>query len=460
MTIRKKWILIIGTVSIIAIITNAFVLSTLITKYFNTYLDENYTQNCEQIINYLKKDLEAGNTSEEQIEEGLEAYLNDSITQISVYDAGGNLLAQVTSTYMNHTTGMGMMREMMNNRNTALGDTAIYEITLEDETYGEVHITRYATSAESYAAQMFRSALFQNSMISIVVVILLVLILGALMSRRISQDLIDTAEIAKGIDLGTGIHIRYSKTKEIQSIQQSLASLESRLKLKQKARKKLVDEMVHQTRTPLTILKMHIEGMEDGVIEMTPEEIKVCENQIENLTDIITNISSLIDANNPEGQITPEEFELHQFLKQISNGMRTQFQKKQIDFELRTTEKIKIQSDKYRLGQTIYNILTNAYKFTPAKGSVTMAYTQENGWIKLEIEDTGCGISQEEQKKIFQAYYKKEEGIENQGDGLGLYVAKENIELMQGNIEVDSIEGKGSKFRIYFPIVYEKNKNV
>ena len=235
-------------------------------------------------------------------------------------------------------------------------------------------------------------------------------------------------------------------------IQKSLESLETRLKLKNKARKTLVDEMVHQTRTPLTILKIHLEGMEDGIIQMEPEEIKICEDQIDHLSMIITNMSELIDAGTNERKIVLEEFDLVLFMKQILNGMKSQFQNKNINLELLSIEKMVVQTDKYRLGQTVYNVLTNAYKFTQSGGKVSLQYYREGDNLHIEIADTGVGISEEKQLKIFDAYYKGDAESGGMGDGLGLFIAKENIESMGGRIKVISREGKGSRFILIIPI--------
>ncbi|MDD3417767.1 MAG: HAMP domain-containing sensor histidine kinase [Lachnospiraceae bacterium] len=452
MTIRKKWILTLGLIAVITIVVNSFVLSFLTSHYFNNYLDENYDQTCNEIVNYLSKELSLGNYSESQISVELHAYLGDSITQIKVYDNSGSLIAEATDDTQSGTGhGMGMMRGMMSGMNSRYDIVDDFHITGNNENLGEVHITRYSTSGNSYAAIMFQNSLIRNSLISVGIVMILVFLLGLFMSKRVSKDLIQTADMAQNIEVGKENLIRYSTTKEIRIIQKSLESLESKLKLKQKARKTLVDEMVHQTRTPLTILKMHLEGMEDGVIQMKSEEFKVCENQIDNLSDIITNISSLIDAGTNESKVVLEEFELYQFMKQIVNGMRSQFQKKNIDFRLLTSERIQVKTDKYRLGQSIYNILTNAYKFTPSGGNVSLNFYRESDTIKIEIADTGYGIKEDEQVKIFDAYYKKSKDTGDAGDGIGLYIAKENMESLNGRIEVQSKEGKGSKFILVLP---------
>ncbi len=455
MSIRKRWILTFGIIAILVVIVNSFVLGVLISRYFNRYLDQNYEQTCNQLSDYLKNALASDVVTAEQMNVELEAYLDDSITKIKVYDIKGNLLAQAYDSSASNYSGMGMMHEhmMSGTDETTTGYEVVDSITIQNEngTLGTVHITRESVSGNSEAAKMFQKSLRINSLFTIGILLPIIILFAVLMSRRVSKDLKDTAIMAQNIEDGKENSIQHSKTQEIQIIQRSLTSLETRLKMKQQARKTLVDEMVHQTRTPLTILKMHIEGIEDGVVEMDKEHIRICENQVDNLEDIITNISSLIDAKSDRPQVSLEELDLHPFIKQIGNGMKAQFHKKKIEFILPSTDHIMIHTDKYLLGQSIYNLLTNAYKFTPAHGTVQLSYRKEKEAVIIEVNDTGCGIKKEDQKKIFDAYYKKNSENGKAGDGLGLFVVKENVERVGGNVNVISEENQGSTFYIILP---------
>jgi len=239
--------------------------------------------------------------------------------------------------------------------------------------------------------------------------------------------------------------------KEIRTIQQSLETLQARLKLKQTSRKKLVDELVHQTRTPLTILKTHLEGLEDGIIRFTPEEIRTCEAQIDNIASIITNMSGMIDADKDIDTVNIGQLELNQMLKQIVGGLKVQFDKKAVDLQLLSHEKVLVKTDQHKLSQVIYNILTNAYKYTNSGGRVTVDYKLAGDEISIAIEDTGSGIKEEDRLKIFDAYFKGSNSVSTTGDGIGLYVAKENLKKINGQIDVESELGVGSKFTIRIP---------
>ena len=209
---------------------------------------------------------------------------------------------------------------------------------------------------------------------------------------------------------------------------------------------------MHQTRTPLTILKSHLEGVEDGIIEMNEDEIDIWKNQIDNITVIIANMSGMIDANKENDDLVIEKFDVSQLINQIVSGISPQFLKKEILLNILSHEKIYVETDQYKLSQIIYNILTNAYKYTENNGSVDIDYFVNNGIIYIKIKDTGVGISKDDIDKIFNAYYRSPEVLKINGDGIGLYVVNENLKLINGSIEVLSEINKGSTFIINLPL--------
>ncbi len=455
MTVKRQWLFVLIIIAVISVVINTFVLSNLTNQYFKDYMKDNYDQHFNQVVEYLTDILKDKNYSSSQISIDLETHLVDPITRIKVYDLNGNLISDVSTdaqSYVGNSSMNGMMSGMMGNRiNSQSEEVDHAQITDNGKVIGQVNITKYSSAENSATIWAFQYSLLENSIISIVIVLIVAIGIGILVSRRMSRDLIHTSEMAQNLDIGKDTPVLESRVKEIQVIQQSLESLKTRLNLKQKSRKTLIDELVHQTRTPLTILRTHLEGMEDGVLEFGPEEIQVCENQIDNITAIITNMSNMIDAEGPENTLKIEEFELNQLIRQIMNGLKAQFEKKNIDLSFVPQDKVLIKTDKYRLSQTVYNLLTNAYKFTKQYGSVRIAYHINQEVIVLSIEDNGAGIDKKDWDKIFQAYYKSDKSSGLSGDGLGLYIAKENMASIHGTIEVESELDKGSKFILTFP---------
>ena len=456
MTIKRQWLLVLLLAAVLSVVVNSSVLGGLINRYFVESATADYNKHFNQIVEFSQKMLEGKNYTGQQLEMQLEAHLSDPITRIKLYDSSGKLLVDVGSRngQINGMMGNGMMNRMMGNPTEDIDSVAISSAGV---VLGKLNITRYGAIGNSLGTRMFTASLIIYSLLSFGIVLILVLVIGAFVSKRMSRDLQQTARLAIEIELGNQSSTKKSRVKEIRTIQQILETLQSKLKLKQTSRKKLIDELVHQVRTPLTILKTHLEGFEDGIISMTPEEIKTCEAQIENITSIVTNMSGLIDADREIDILKIEQFEFSDLLKQIIRGLRAQFNKKSIELNLLCNQKITVKTDQYKLSQCIYNILTNAYKFTGPNGKVAIDYREEGENLIIEIEDTGAGIAEEDKSRLFDAYYRGKNSGTTSGEGIGLYVVKENLDRMNGKIEVESMIGKGSKFIISVPVVFFEN---
>ncbi len=449
MTIRRQWMLVLMISAALAVLVNSFVLTALINRYFVAYAKENYNQHISQLVEFSTEALAEEDYTREQLEMQLVSHLSDPINRIRLYSADGKLIADVGSS----GTAIGMMRSGVMSRmmGTAAAETDAVDITKDGAVIGKLIVSRYSSIVKSLATRRFMVALGVNSLLSFGIVFALVFVIGLFISRKMSRDLRQTAQQALAIDIGGDSRVRQSRVKEIQTIQQSLEALQSRLRLKQTSRKKRIDELVHQTRTPLTILRTHLEGFRDGVIRFSPDEISTCEAQIEHLSSIITNMSGLLDAAKEIDEAKIEPVELSALLKQITGGLTAQFEKKSIRLQTLSAQKVELNTDRYKLSQALYNILTNAYKFTPSGGSVSIDYGSGAGAFFVSVQDTGVGIAKEDRPKIFEAYYRGQNSLDSQGDGIGLYIAKENIEKLGGAIELDSISGTGSKFTIRLP---------
>jgi signal transduction histidine kinase len=210
--------------------------------------------------------------------------------------------------------------------------------------------------------------------------------------------------------------------------------------------------MVHQTRTPLTILQTHLEGIEDGIIDVNQKELTTCQNQISDITHIISNMSKLIDAGNEKEQLIIETFDLTTLLRQIEQGLSAQFKLKNIAFHVDTSKNLSITTDRYKLSQGIYNILTNAYKYTKENGTVTVSYRLLDNSLEIKIQDTGIGIEEKDLKSIFDAYYRGGHDNHQKGDGIGLFIVNKNIKSIGGYVDVKSKVNVGSEFVIHIPM--------
>ncbi len=450
MSIRKQWLIALISTALVFVAVNTLLLTYLINRNFQNYTKENYEIHIGQIKDLSENFLTEEGYTTRQIEAQLQAHLSDPITGIKLHDSEGFLIAEVKTDFPDRQGMMG--RSMMNfMMGVPLEEVEVLEIYSGDNQVGQLKISARSSITNSMATRMFTIRIIGSTFLAFGIVLIIVILAGIAISRQMSHDLIATLDQAVNIEIGSESKVNYSKVTEIKALQQNLEILNSKLKLKQKSRKNLMDELMHQARTPLTILKTHLEALNDGMIEMDPEKIKLCESQIENITAIMNSMGKIIDANREISVVNNEEFELKQTLRQIINGLKLSFQKKEIELSLETKADVILCTDKNKLSQSIYNILTNALKFTPPGGKVTVSYTVSEDLIKIIVEDTGNGISKEDQKNLFDAYFRGKNSAKISGEGLGLFIAKDNLDKINGSISVESEVGEGSKFIVTLP---------
>lgn len=448
MTIRKLLLSFFIGISILIISINTGILASLTSRYFSDYLDKNYQTHLNQIIKYTEKVINNKNTSFNQMAMELETHLNDPIIGIKLYSVSGDLLVDVSSNY--HVENVQMMNHMKSLRPE--NEVESYKIITKGNSQGTLIITKYSSLEDSIMAKMFKKALILNSLFSLIIVLIIAIVVGSFISKKISKSIEETEILANEMEIGIDVSNRKTFISEISRLQQRLYDLNTRLRIKQKSRKSLIDQLMHQTGTPLTILKTHIEGIEDGFIELGEKELSVWKNQVENLEAIIMNIGGMIDANKEENKLDVEEFEVSELINQIIAGLKPQFEKKNISLNLLSKKKIYMKSDQYKLSQIFYNLLTNSLKYTLKDGFVNINYKEENKRLILSIEDSGLGICDFDKEKIFDAYYRSSNAHNIKGEGIGLFVVKENLNLLNGTITVNSELNKGSNFIINIPL--------
>jgi signal transduction histidine kinase len=450
MTLRRQWLIGMLLMAVVTVILNTIILSMLTGKVFDNFITTTYETHVSQLTKYCEQILSQSNYDSDQLVMELEAHLTDPITQIKLYLPDGELLATAATpaTTVGYGYGNRMMQHMMSNN---VQEVDQYEIKSGEVLIGVLNITRYSTLEQAVTTQNFRYLLIRNSLLVMGIVMLIAFFLSSKLSSRMTQSLHDTVALSEKLDLGEEVHVKFSKTREIQRIQESLIGLHAKLKLKQKSRKQFIDEIVHQSRTPLTILKTHFEGFEDGVIEFNKEEIGICMRQIDEVTQLIDNVGHLIETESDTSVLHLTLFSVPELIGQITRGLSLQFDKKGLRLSVEGSGNIQIESDIYKLSQTIYNLLTNAYKYTPHGGEVHVEYALLEDALTICVSDTGVGIDEADQAHIFEAYYRGSTAQKTAGEGIGLFVAAENIKQLGGTIAVRSKHGEGSTFIIRLP---------
>ena len=228
------------------------------------------------------------------------------------------------------------------------------------------------------------------------------------------------------------------------------------------AKSEFLSRMSHEIRTPMNgIVGMSTIAMQN--IDNT-DKIKDClEKVIMSSKHLLALINDVLDMSKIESgkvELRHECFNFRAFLQDFENLYGEQAKSKGISYEtiLASDLEVQIIGDSLRLNQVLSNLLSNALKFTPAKGMIKLRVSktgedQENVYLRFEVIDTGCGIAEENYDKIFESFEQENVDVTYKygGTGLGLSIVKRFTQLMGGGIHVTSVQGSGSTFTVDLP---------
>lgn len=229
-----------------------------------------------------------------------------------------------------------------------------------------------------------------------------------------------------------------------------------------RAKSEFLSRMSHEIRTPMN----GIIGMVMLAQQNLDNQTKVadCLRKISrssrHLLNIINDVLDMSKIESGRLEINRADFDFRVLMESLNETIYGQAQDKGIEFEVVFVGDMDetLQGDSLRLNQILMNLLSNALKFTPRGGRITLRVTRLHAdekqlWLKFEVADTGCGIAPENYGKIFQAFEQENSRVSQNygGTGLGLSISKRFTELMGGNISVSSRLGKGTTFTAVIP---------
>jgi len=221
---------------------------------------------------------------------------------------------------------------------------------------------------------------------------------------------------------------------------------------------RFVADASHELRTPLSIIQLKIEGLlrqPRQKVQEVGEDIAVMLDETRRLSKLVGNLLTLArsDANRLEVSLAP--LDLSAVLKKVTEPFSEMAEFEEKSFRLDGAgDPIYINGDEQRVHQLLVILLDNAMKFTPKGGKIAVNCTRENKYARLTVSDSGCGISEQDAKHIFDRFYQVDSARTGQkGTGLGLSIAEWIVAKHRGKIDVESELGKGTTFNVRLPLV-------
>ena len=206
----------------------------------------------------------------------------------------------------------------------------------------------------------------------------------------------------------------------------------------------------HELKTPLAVIQNYGTMLQQPGLneEKRLEYAKAISDTSRRLANLITNILKLNKLENQQIYPTAKTYDLTGQLCTCLLAFESTWEKKELDIQTELEENVRVNSDEELLSLVWNNLFSNAMKFTEPQGTVFLSLKTEGDYAVVAVSDTGCGISPEVGKHIFEKFYQGDTSHATQGNGLGLALVKRVIDIVGGDISVSSQVGKGSTFTV------------
>jgi len=244
---------------------------------------------------------------------------------------------------------------------------------------------------------------------------------------------------------------------EIGELASAFNSMAARLEENETGRKQLLADIVHELRTPLSIIQGNLEAWHDGVVAATPETIAPVHDEAIQLSRLITDLRDLSLAEAGRLSLWRESTDITGIIGSVVSAHKERALAHGVDLlsDAPTTPLPPVDIDPLRVRQVLRNLLDNAIRHTPAGGAIRVtAARRDVDFVQVHVTDTGSGIAPDHLPHVFEHFYKVDPARERgrSGSGVGLAIVKQLVEAHGGAVAVRSEEGKGSVFSFTLPV--------
>lgn len=279
-----------------------------------------------------------------------------------------------------------------------------------------------------------------------------------MVEKPVNEILSATEKIRKGeFSVRLSIAHEYGKYDEYDEIKENFNIMAAELQKTEVLKTDFVSNVSHELKTPLSVIQTYATALQDETLdkEMRARYVQTLTQTTKRLAALITNILKLNKLENQQILPEKENFDLTQSLAQSVLSYEEQIEKKGLEIEC-DFEDVEAFSAPALLEIVWNNLISNAVKFTDT-GKIEVSLRVKGKDAIVKVSDTGCGISAQTGTQIFDKFYQGDTSHAGEGNGLGLALVKRVIDLLGGEISVESTIGKGSAFTVVLKgVVYEK----
>jgi len=340
-----------------------------------------------------------------------------------------------------------------------LAGWAFAPLLLERHMASMMRTTMHGPGFERMAADLdaaYRLALGQSIAWAVALAALAAVGVAWAVTTRLVAPLRALREASAAIAAGRrGSRLDVAAPGEIGELAASFNAMAAALDEADDVRRRLVTDLAHELRTPLSNLRGYVEGLEDGVFELDAATRQALGRQVERLERLVMDLSTLHDLEAGQVPVEAGRIDVAELVRASAAAVRRRFDDRGIELVVAApTGGAWATADAVRTGQVLENLLDNAYRHTPTGGRVEAVVGSDAGAVRVEVRDTGPGVPERDREAIFRRFYQSDPARPagtGAGSGVGLTIAKALVERQGGTIGVDAARGGGACFWFTLP---------
>tara|TARA_R110001583_G_scaffold3967_9_gene23929 strand:- start:1014 stop:2387 length:1374 start_codon:yes stop_codon:yes gene_type:complete len=318
---------------------------------------------------------------------------------------------------------------------------------------------------ENSPAEAFLSAQLYNYLLITLFVILLAFVMAIVLSKHlikpIKQIVVGTNELNKG---NFASRITPLTQDELGTLSTNFNELAGTLEYNQQMRFQWVSDTSHELRTPLTVLRSHLLAVQDGVFVADEKRISLFISQVDNLNNIVDDLAQLANSDTASLTYNNLDVDVTQVLQQSVESYKARFEEHNLSLNcqaLKNAASYLVSGDKDRLQQLFSNLFENNCRYTDQGGQVSIEINKRDSELEIVFQDSAPGVLPEEQRKLFERFYRVEKSRNRNfgGSGLGLSLCKQIVGVHDGDISLHDSPLGGLAVKVTLPLVGYRNDN-
>lgn len=450
----KRVMLVSIAVSLITIISSVVVLSAVWNQHFQSYTRENVQRVADATASAIADGYEQSHG------DWYGGALSAATSASSLYD----------SVYLQVRTNDGTI--VYDDRaNDVLGSVNIKEdgsnvasapIIVEGEKVGTVLVR--VPGSETLLTKFdedFRDKSYNAMIFAAVIALIIAMVMGAIFARAIVAPVKKITNAAKALKEGDySARTGMNGSDEIARLGNMFDLMADSVEANRKLERRLVTDVAHELRTPLMAIQSTVEAMIDGVFEPDEERLETLNSEVQRLSRLVDALLKLSRLESRTKPIEQKKVDLTEMLSAVVQTHQAYIHDAGLNLEFEYDPHVYVFGDADLLRQATANLISNAVRYTPEGGTITIMARKGDLMGQIVVKDTGIGLTPEEAKLVFQRFWRADSGRARAtgGLGIGLSVVKEIVDQHNGWVRVEGKPNEGACFTIYIPLYSENSR--